>query len=36
MKVEGSAAGELVDGWLEVGLAAGGAGLEGWRFVFLV
>ena len=29
VEVQGSAAGELVDGWLVVGLAAGGAGLEG-------
>ena len=35
MQVEGSAAGKLVDGWLEVALAAGGARLEGWRLVFL-
>ena len=35
VEVQGSAAGELVDGWLVVGLAAGGAGLEGWGLVVL-
>ena len=31
--MKGTAAGELVDGWLVVLLSAGGAGLKGGRFI---
>jgi hypothetical protein len=34
--VEGTATGELVDGWLVVRFAAGGAGLEGRGLVVLL